>query len=366
MTTNRLTTALAALALALPGVGRAQVKIGFINTITGAEAPIGENLTNGVDLAARGPREEGRQGQAREAGRHRQARQGDQRHGAARHRRRGRRARRPVHLRERERRRQARRAVRGPPGHPGRRQGGDHQAGLQVGLPAERAPPTSTPSRSSTRRSRSASRRASPSSTSRPTSATPSPTAGKDYAKQKGLTDRRRRGLPEGRAGLPLHPHQDEGGEPRPRLHGLLRRRRHPAHAAVARGRASSPRRSSAAAPASTPPSSRARRTSPPTSSRSRSGRPSPRKAATEFADRYRAKYGKKPTYHAACAYAAMMIVGEVAAKAGGDREKIREALDTGKLDRDHGRREVPGLRRLHQPEPARHAGRSSTRAASR
>jgi branched-chain amino acid transport system substrate-binding protein len=57
---------------------------------------------------------------------------------------------------------------------------------------------------------------------------------------------------------------------------------------------------------------------------------PESSKAATEFANRYKAKYGKKPTYHAACAYAAMMIVGEVAAKAGGDREKVREALDTG------------------------------------
>src|SRR6266498_1210872 len=51
---------------------------------------------------------------------------------------------------------------------------------------------------------------------------------------------------------------------------------------------------------------------------------------ATEFATRYRAKFGKKPTYHAACAYASMMIVGEVATKAGGNREKIREALDAG------------------------------------
>jgi branched-chain amino acid transport system substrate-binding protein len=51
---------------------------------------------------------------------------------------------------------------------------------------------------------------------------------------------------------------------------------------------------------------------------------------ANEFSDRYKAKYGKKPTYHAACAYAAMMIVGETAAKAGGDRAKIREALATG------------------------------------
>jgi branched-chain amino acid transport system substrate-binding protein len=57
---------------------------------------------------------------------------------------------------------------------------------------------------------------------------------------------------------------------------------------------------------------------------------PESSKAATEFADRYKARYGKKPTYHAACAYASMMIVGEVAAKAGGDRAKIREALHTG------------------------------------
>jgi branched-chain amino acid transport system substrate-binding protein len=57
---------------------------------------------------------------------------------------------------------------------------------------------------------------------------------------------------------------------------------------------------------------------------------PESSKPATEFANRYKAKYGKKPTYHAACAYAAMMVVGEVATKAGGDREKIRAALDTG------------------------------------
>ncbi|HET8540157.1 MAG TPA: ABC transporter substrate-binding protein [Anaeromyxobacter sp.] len=57
---------------------------------------------------------------------------------------------------------------------------------------------------------------------------------------------------------------------------------------------------------------------------------PESSKPATEFADRYKAKYGKKPTYHAACAYAAMMVVGEVASKAGGSRDKVREALDTG------------------------------------
>jgi branched-chain amino acid transport system substrate-binding protein len=57
---------------------------------------------------------------------------------------------------------------------------------------------------------------------------------------------------------------------------------------------------------------------------------PESSKPATDFAERYKAKYGKKPTYHAACAYAAMMVAGDVAAKAGGDREKIRQALDTG------------------------------------
>jgi branched-chain amino acid transport system substrate-binding protein len=57
---------------------------------------------------------------------------------------------------------------------------------------------------------------------------------------------------------------------------------------------------------------------------------PESSKPATEFGERYKAKYGKKPTYHAACAYAAMMVVGDAAAKAGGNREKIREALDTG------------------------------------
>jgi branched-chain amino acid transport system substrate-binding protein len=57
---------------------------------------------------------------------------------------------------------------------------------------------------------------------------------------------------------------------------------------------------------------------------------PESSKPAMDFAERYKAKYGKKPTYHAACAYGAMMVVGEVASKTGGNREKIREALDTG------------------------------------
>ena len=49
--TKQWSAALAALALALPAPSLAQVKVGFVNTMTGAEAPIGENLTNGVELA---------------------------------------------------------------------------------------------------------------------------------------------------------------------------------------------------------------------------------------------------------------------------------------------------------------------------
>jgi branched-chain amino acid transport system substrate-binding protein len=51
---------------------------------------------------------------------------------------------------------------------------------------------------------------------------------------------------------------------------------------------------------------------------------------ALGFASRYEDRFGKAPTYHAATAYEAMMILGEVASKAGGDREKIRQALDRG------------------------------------
>ncbi|MGB8933212.1 MAG: ABC transporter substrate-binding protein [Anaeromyxobacteraceae bacterium] len=52
MTKRKLVSLLAAaVALTAPGLGRAAVKVGFINTITGAEAPIGETMTNGLDLA---------------------------------------------------------------------------------------------------------------------------------------------------------------------------------------------------------------------------------------------------------------------------------------------------------------------------
>ncbi|BDV43654.1 branched-chain amino acid ABC transporter substrate-binding protein [Geotalea uraniireducens] len=52
---------------------------------------------------------------------------------------------------------------------------------------------------------------------------------------------------------------------------------------------------------------------------------------AKEFGKRYKAKFGKEPTYHAACAYEAMMIMAETAAKAKGDREKTRADLKSGK-----------------------------------
>ncbi len=46
---------------------------------------------------------------------------------------------------------------------------------------------------------------------------------------------------------------------------------------------------------------------------------------------RYQKQFGKEPTYHAACAYESMMIMGQAAAAASGDREKTREMLHTGK-----------------------------------
>jgi branched-chain amino acid transport system substrate-binding protein len=52
---------------------------------------------------------------------------------------------------------------------------------------------------------------------------------------------------------------------------------------------------------------------------------------AKEFGKRYKAKFGKEPTYHAACAYASMMIMAETAKASGGDRAKTRDALKAGK-----------------------------------
>ncbi len=51
--------------------------------------------------------------------------------------------------------------------------------------------------------------------------------------------------------------------------------------------------------------------------------------AAEDFAKRYQAKFGKRPTYHAACTYVATVAAAEAAVKAGGDRAKTRENLAT-------------------------------------
>lgn len=51
---------------------------------------------------------------------------------------------------------------------------------------------------------------------------------------------------------------------------------------------------------------------------------------ALDFANRYVARFGKEPTYHAACAYASMMVMGETAAK-GRDPKKTRDLLKAGK-----------------------------------
>ncbi len=51
---------------------------------------------------------------------------------------------------------------------------------------------------------------------------------------------------------------------------------------------------------------------------------------AKDFYNRYKAKFGKEPTYHAACAYEAMRIMAETAAANGGDREKTRAGLRSG------------------------------------
>jgi branched-chain amino acid transport system substrate-binding protein len=54
---------------------------------------------------------------------------------------------------------------------------------------------------------------------------------------------------------------------------------------------------------------------------------------ARDFAKRYKEKFGKEPTYHAACAYEAMRIMGEEAAKVNGDREKVRAGIKAGSWD---------------------------------
>ena len=51
---------------------------------------------------------------------------------------------------------------------------------------------------------------------------------------------------------------------------------------------------------------------------------------AKDFSKRYKAKFGKEPTYHAACAYEAMRIMGETASANAGNRDKTRDGLKKG------------------------------------
>jgi branched-chain amino acid transport system substrate-binding protein len=50
-----------------------------------------------------------------------------------------------------------------------------------------------------------------------------------------------------------------------------------------------------------------------------------------EFAVRYKAHFGKEPTYHASTAYESMMIMAETAAKANGNTARIKDLLKRGK-----------------------------------
>lgn len=50
-----------------------------------------------------------------------------------------------------------------------------------------------------------------------------------------------------------------------------------------------------------------------------------------EFATRYKARFGKEPTYHASTAYESMIIMAETAAKAKGNAAQVRNLLKRGK-----------------------------------
>ncbi len=54
---------------------------------------------------------------------------------------------------------------------------------------------------------------------------------------------------------------------------------------------------------------------------------------AKEFAARYRTRFGKEPTYHAATAYASMIIMGQTASKAGQNSQRTRDLLKKGQWD---------------------------------
>ena len=52
---------------------------------------------------------------------------------------------------------------------------------------------------------------------------------------------------------------------------------------------------------------------------------------AKEFNERYKARFGKEPTYHASTAYSSMIIMAETAAKAKGNSDRTRDLLKRGK-----------------------------------
>ena len=51
---------------------------------------------------------------------------------------------------------------------------------------------------------------------------------------------------------------------------------------------------------------------------------------AKAFHDRYKARFGRAPTYHAACAYESMRVMARTAAAGGGDRDRARAGLRAG------------------------------------
>lgn len=52
---------------------------------------------------------------------------------------------------------------------------------------------------------------------------------------------------------------------------------------------------------------------------------------AKQFAKRFQARFGKAPTYHAACGYASLMIMAGTVKSAGDNRAKLRNGLKAGK-----------------------------------
>ncbi len=51
---------------------------------------------------------------------------------------------------------------------------------------------------------------------------------------------------------------------------------------------------------------------------------------AKDFAQRYKARYGTEPSHHGACSYEAFRILADTAAQAGGNRDRTRQGLKVG------------------------------------